>query len=120
MRDAYQIRRVIWPQDLVVSHLSGERIPYPQYYVEHINTGCVMSIKEYQKIRKDQVESEFCEPYPEDSYMNNYYDEIEDYIVNDFADSLDHMRREDIVGKDAIPGHQWKVVDGELIQVDDK
>ena len=52
--------------------------------------------------------------------MNNYYDGIEDYIVNDFADSLDHMRREDIVGKDATPGHQWKVVDGELIQVDDK
>ena len=45
MRDAYRIRRVIWPQDLVVSTLSGDRIHYPEFYIEHINTGCVMSIK---------------------------------------------------------------------------
>ena len=74
MRNAYRIRRVIWPQDLVVSTLSGDRIHYPEFYIEHINTGCVMSIKEYQKIRKEQVESAFVDPYPDhdNTYMNEY------------------------------------------------
>jgi hypothetical protein len=30
------------------------------------------------------------------------------------------MTREDIVGKEAIPGKKWKVVDGELVAVDNR
>jgi len=122
MRDAYRIRRVIWPQDLVVSSISGDRIHYPEFYIEHINTGCVLSMKEYQKIRKEQVESEFIDPYPDhdNTYMNEYYKDIRDEIVDKFNDSLDYMTREDIVGKEATPGKKWKVVDGELVAVDNR
>ena len=122
MRDAYRIRRVIWPQDLVVSSISGDRIYYPEFYIEHINTGCVLSMKEYQKIRKEQVESEFVDPYPDhdNTYMNEYYKDIREEIVDKFNDSLDYMTREDIVGKEAVPGKKWKVVDGELVAVDNR
>jgi len=80
------------------------------------------TMKEYQKIRKEQVESEFVDPYPDhdNTYMNEYYKDIRDEIVDKFNDSLDCMTREDIVGKEAIPGKNWKVVDGELVAVDNR
>lgn len=121
MRDVYQIRRVIWQGDRFYSSLSGDQIRYPEFFIEHVNTGCIMTMEEYNRIRKGQIEEDFVDPYPDkNAFMNNYVRDGLEEIYDDFSDSLDYMTREDIIGKDAADGRIWKVVGGELVAVDDK
>lgn len=119
--DTYIIKRIVWPNERYISSLSHTLITYPNYYMEDTETGCILSVEEYNEIKKSQVHFEFCNPYPDNScFMNYYYGEIRDAIEDEFRAKVDCIRSENIFGKQTVPNIKYKVLNGELVVIDDE